>query len=205
MRYSAIFILAGVFIACQGQTPSDQVTKRLVGGPCEGCEAVFEGTATSNSDTLPGFHSGAPQLLLKGTVKNLDGQPAENVVVYAYHTNQEGIYPTRESDTGWGRRHGFIRGWVRTNADGYFAFYTTRPAGYPKSSAPQHIHLLVLEPDGRYYYIDAIHFTDDERLTSSMTGKMECRGGNGVVTPELKNGMWVVTRDITLGQNIPDY
>ena len=205
MRLISFFLLTGICLGCQGQPSSDQLKRQLVGGPCEGCEAVFEGVATSDTDTLPEFNSGAPQLLLEGTVLDTHGEPAENVVVYAYHTNQEGIYPKRDSDSGWGQRHGYLRGWIKTTADGRYAFYTTRPAGYPNSQAAQHIHILVLEPDGKYYYIDPVQFTDDDRLTDSMARKMGNRGGNGVLTPAKRNGMWVVTRDIILGKNIADY
>ena len=51
----------------------------------------------------------------------------DNVIIYIYHTDQHGIYPTTGNETGWGKRHGFIRSWAKTGKDGKYTFYTFRP------------------------------------------------------------------------------
>jgi LytS/YehU family sensor histidine kinase len=71
--------------------------------------------------------------------------PAAGVVLYVYHTNPQGIYPKKGNETGWGKRHGYLRGWLKTNSRGEYKFLTSRPGSYPQSSNPAHIHIFVKE------------------------------------------------------------
>ena len=66
--------------------------------------------------------------------------------------------------TGWGERHGYIRGWVKTNERGEYKFYTLRPGAYPGRNNPEHIHITVKEPGMNEYFIDDYHFADDTIL-----------------------------------------
>ena len=105
---------------------------------------------------------------------------------------------------GWARRHGYIRGWVKTDADGKYTFYTFRPVAYPNGREPEHIHITVKEPNKNEYYIDAFMFEDDPLLTSSARRSLPNRGGSGIVLPTVKKGILTVERDIILGLNIPN-
>ncbi|NNK72114.1 MAG: intradiol ring-cleavage dioxygenase, partial [Flavobacteriaceae bacterium] len=125
--------------------------------------------------------------------------------LYIYHTNRKGIYETRGDETGWGRRHGYIRGWIKTGKDGRYTFYTFRPASYPDRSEPEHIHIYIKEPGKNEYYIDDILFDDDPLLTASERSKRPNRGGSGIIRPQPGGGLFVIDRDITLGLNIPHY
>jgi protocatechuate 3,4-dioxygenase beta subunit len=199
----SLFCLA---ISCKPQT--EQTTNQLVGGPCEGCEAVLEygNKQLTSVDTLPGFSDSEPKLKITGRVFKRDGKtPAENVILYIYHTNRSGIYEKRGNEEGWAKRHGYIQGWVKTNADGNYTFYTFRPAAYPNGQEPEHVHITVKEPTRNPYYIDAFEFTDDPLLTPEKRKKSENRGGSGIMVPRLENGMLVIERDIRLGYNIPNY
>lgn len=181
---------------------------KKVGGPCEGCEAIYEyrNIELSPTDTLSGFAEADHKLKLSGIVYHNDGTtPAKDVIIYIYHTNAEGIYPKRGDETGWGKRHGYIRGWVITDAEGRYTFYTSRPGSYPNSSEPQHIHIIVKEPDVNEYYLDDFLFDDDPKLTKSIRSNRNNRGGNGLVKPLNADGILVVNRDIVLGYNIPEY
>ena len=178
-----------------------------VGGPCEGCEAVYEygDKRLSPVDTLPDFHEEGQRLQITGTIYQSDGKtPAEGVILYVYHTNQAGIYPTKGGETGWAKRHGYIRGWVKTNADGKYTLYTLRPGTYPSRSEPAHIHATIKEPDINEYYLADYHFADDPLLTAEDRNPSP-RGGSGVLYPQKENDIWVAERDIVLGLNIPDY
>ncbi len=179
-----------------------------MGGPCEGCEAVYEfGDASlSNTDTLPGFAVNEPQLKLTGVVFQADGKtPAADVIVYIYHTSRQGIYETKGDETGWGERHGHYRGWVKTGSDGKYTFFTFRPGPYPNGAEPQHIHVMVKEPDKNEYYLDSFFFADDPMLTREVRSGMPGRGGSGIVQPESRGDYFLVSRDIYLGKNIPNY
>ncbi len=180
-----------------------------VGGFCEGCEAVFEygSKKLTNSDTLPDFKESGPKLEISGTIYQADGKTtAKNVILYIYHTDQKGIYPQKGNETGWAKRHGYLRGWIKTNADGKYKFYTLRPASYPNSRAPQHIHPVIKEPNKNEYYIDEYLFTDDPFLDENEKANQQKRGGSGIITLTKKqDGTWVGKRDIVLGLNIPNY
>ena len=182
---------------------------RRVGGGCEGCEAVFEYGSKKLLwvDTLPDFKEPGPALEISGTIYKRDGKtPASHVILYVYHTDQKGNYPVRGNETGWGKRHGYIRGWIKTNADGKYKFYTLRPASYPNSRAPQHIHPIIKEPNTNEYWIDEYLFSDDPFLDDEAKSSQRKRGGSGIITLTKKpDGTWVGKRDIVLGLNIPDY
>lgn len=188
---------------------SIEASAQRIGGGCEGCEAVFEygSKKLTSIDTLPDFKDPGPKLEISGTIFQADGKtPAGNVILYIYHTDQKGVYPQKGNETGWAKRHGYLRGWIKTNADGKYKFYTLRPASYPNSRAPQHIHPVVKEPNRNEYYIDEYLFTDDPFLDEKERANQQKRGGSGIITLTKKqDGTWVGKRDIILGMNIPDY
>ena len=94
---------------------------------------------------------------------------------------------------------------MKTDVNGKYTFYTFRPGAYPDRGAPEHIHPIVKEPTKNEYYLDDYLFDDDPILTSSERSKQRKRGGSGIVKPELKEGIYLVRRDIVLGLNIPNY
>ncbi|MBC2839305.1 intradiol ring-cleavage dioxygenase [Robiginitalea sp. SC105] len=208
VRLTLLLILAIGILGCNGQQKRNSLAERRVGGPCEGCEALLEfGDRTLHStDTLPGFKANTPKIKLTGTVFESDGKtPAENIILYFYHTNREGIYEKRGDETGWGRTHGYIRGWLRTGPDGSYTLYTFRPGAYPSRREPEHIHLTVKEQGTIPYYLESYHFEDDPLLTPAVRDNMRNRGGSGIVLPQSENGILTVHRDLILGMNIPDY
>ena len=209
MRYLKLYVLSVFFavlgFSCQSQ---DKEKGKIVGGPCEGCEAIHEygKRALMQVDTLPKFDSTDPKLKLTGIVYQQDGTtPAENVILYIYQTNRKGIYEQKGDETGWARRHGYIRGWVKTGNDGRYTFYTFRPGAYPRRNVPEHIHLTVKEPGKNEYYLDDYHFDDDPLLTQSQRNGLRNRGGSGISRPILEEGILTVERDLILGLNIPNY
>jgi protocatechuate 3,4-dioxygenase, beta subunit len=204
--YILVLVLSGtaVTVCCQ---PS--VNDKKVGGGCEGCEAVFEyGSRVLNSvDTLPDWNDEGQRLEVTGTIYQTDGKtPAKDVILYVYHTNQAGIYPTRGNEKGYDRRHGYIRGWIKTGADGKYRFYTLVPGAYPGRQNPSHIHPVVKEPGYSQYWIDEYLFDDDPILTQQERNQQQKRGGAGIVkTHKGPNGMLTAKRDIVLGMNVPGY
>ncbi len=144
---------------------------------------------------------------IEGRVLGSDGEPAAGVIVYAYHTDRRGIYPKDDDLRGQAAyRHGRLRAWVETDAEGRYRFDTIRPASYPETTIAAHVHMHVLEPGCCTYWIDSIHFLDDPYLTRREREGQDDRGGSGLVAPERdEDGTWVVTRDIVLGEGVPGY
>lgn len=187
-----------------------QTTVKKVGAPCEGCEAIYESPVAfdklPNSISLPDFNDKGPKIEISGIVYQRDGMtPAKDVVLYVYHTDRKGVYPTKGNEKGWAKRHGYIRGWVKTDRNGYYQFKTLRPAPYPGLDAAEHIHITVKEPDKNEYYIDEYLFADDPLLPKA--SNKNPRGGTGIVTllPPEKDGVQHATRHIMLGLNVNDY
>lgn len=198
----SVLLITSILTSCQAQS------SKKVGGPCEGCEAIFEykNKQLTSVDTLPEFRRNEPKLKITGTVFKEDGKtPAENVIIYIYHTNRQGIYQTKGNETGWAKRHGFIRGWVKTGNDGHYTFYTFRPAAYPDGTEAEHIHITIKEPEKNEYYLDEYLFDDDPLLTQSIRNRLKNRGGSGIVKQKMEKGILTIKRNLILGKNIPDY
>lgn len=190
------------------QPPQSTPNYRLIGGACEGCEAIFEygNRRLQPSDTLVDFHGEGEKIKVTGTIYQVDGTtPAKDVILYVYHTNDSGIYPTKGNETGWAKRHGYIRGWMKTNTDGKYAFFTRKPGVYPSRSQAAHIHPIVLEPNGAYYWLGSYYFAGDTLLNNEQINPENPRGGySGVLNLQNKNGLLVGTRDIILRKNLDE-
>jgi protocatechuate 3,4-dioxygenase beta subunit len=204
---SAIVLTLAATDACAAEGTNE----RQVGGPCEGCEAVFDGQParwTSSGRIAPEGSAGEP-LILEGTVRDAGGRAVAGVIVYAYQTDAGGIYPRPEPSSGLGReavRHGRFRGFVRSDERGHYRFDTIRPGGYPDTEIPQHIHMHVIEPRRCTYWIDDVVFDDDPRLTERQRRTLVTgRGGDGLVVPRRDAAGWSARRDIVLGAGITDY
>jgi protocatechuate 3,4-dioxygenase beta subunit len=194
---------------CQENAGAGQPAGKPVGGYCEGCEAIYECPVSfhdlNNVDSLPDFNLRGPKLELSGFIYHSDGHtPAANVILYIYHTNWEGIYPTRGNEQGWAKRHGYIRGWIKTGPDGFYKFYTRLPGSYPHSKNPKHIHPVIKEPGLNEYWIDEFLFAGDPFLKGQKLSSSP-RGGNGIVKAVMKDGTLKATRHIVLGLNVPGY
>jgi len=193
--YVALFVCVLSPTLLQSQSRSDLFE-------CEGCEAIHERShdGLSWSTVIPGRGEPGDRLILSGRVLKPDGKtPAPGVVVYAYHTNAAGIYPTRGNEKGWGRRHGYLRGWVMTNEAGQYRFETIRPGAYPNRTDPAHIHVTIKEPNRREYWIDEVVFEGDPHVNERYRSREQKRGGTGIVRLTRNgDGVWLAERDIVL-------
>ncbi|WP_323788916.1 intradiol ring-cleavage dioxygenase [Psychroserpens sp.] len=204
MKYLATVLVSLVLI----MSSCAQSNNAKVGGPCEGCEAVNEfGTKNLKwSDTIFGFETATNKIKISGKVYMSDGKtPAKDVLLYIYHTDNTGRYPKKSTSNGWEKRHGFLRTWLKTDSRGNYEFFTSRPASYPNSTVPQHIHITVKEPHLNEYYIEDFYFADDPNLTPNIVNRTHPRGGSGVITLKRSGTLKTATRDIILGLNIPNY
>lgn len=207
-----LIVLASTLTNCgsQNQSVKDQNTgKKQVGGGCDGCELMYVGMPASipSIDTSAGWNESGQKLYVSGTVYQLDGKtPAPNVVIYFWQTDNTGHYSPKEGMDQQAKRHGHIRGWLKSDENGKYALYTIRPSPYPKNDMPAHIHLAIKEPNiADEYYIDELVFDDDILLTEEKRTAIENRGGSGILRIMMDKNRQLATRDIILGRNIPNY
>ena len=161
-NFRTVLALCLVIAGCTGNTTNAQSenvsTGERVGGQCEGCEAIYE-NRTPFKDlgweiSLPGYDQKGPKLHVTGVVYKSDGKtPAAGTILYFYHTDQTGIYP-QGNETGWGKRHGYIRGWLKTDEREFYQIISLVPASYPNSNNPKHIHPIIKEPGNTAYWTD---------------------------------------------------
>lgn len=210
----------GLFLSCNGQvreanTNEPNPEKPVVGGAFENAGLFKRGMPEilNATDTSAAWNDNGQRLLVTGTVLNADAKtPAPNVVLYYYHTNKDGKYlheerqPRSMPPNALGQTHGYIRGWVKTDAAGRYAIYTAKPGTYPTRDEPAHIHVTVQEPGlADAYYIDDLVFDDDVLLTARKRKEMEQRGGSGILRLLSRGNLAIAEHDIILGLNIPHY
>lgn len=180
-----------------------------VGDRCEDCEAIYESPVPfeqlPNMVWLSDWEEKGRKLAVNGTVFRADGSRAANVIIYIYHTDSTGVYPKKGDEKGVAKKHGYLRGWMKTNELGEYKFFTLRPGSYPQSRNPAHIHVIIKEPRKTEYWIDEYLFDDDPFLTEAERKKCQDRGGNGILKTKDVGNMIKAERNIYLGKNIPNY
>lgn len=192
-------------------TPSDPTREvPLIGMPCEGCEAAFDGLPATVPTrlVLAGADEAGERMQIDGQVTDADGSPRAGVLLYVHQTDHTGRYPAHADPAGLGRAarlHGRLRGWVCSDADGRYRIDTIRPGSYPGETIPEHVHMQVIEPGCFTYFIDDLQFRDDPKLTDRVVQRQRDLGGSGLASPEQTATGWSVRRDVVLGRNIPNH
>lgn len=206
-------LAAFVLFSCSGQSSSGSSKTAnvhgIVGGPFENGEFMYIGMPKNIKpvDTSAGWTQNGQKLLITGTIYRMDGKtPAPNVILYYYHTDIKGVYANKPGLDPRVLRHGYIRGWVKSDENGRYAIYTVRPAPYPGRNFEAHIHPSIKEPNiDKEYYIDEFVFDDDSLLTGEKRKKLENRGGSGILRLFRKGDLQIAEHNIILGLNIPNY
>lgn len=192
-----------------GNTSFSNRKSALVGGPFENGEFMYIGMPSSihSIDTSAGWNQPGQKLLITGTIYKPDGKtPAPDIILYYYHTDIHGYYANKPGLVQRVVRHGYIRGWVKSDQHGKYSIYTVRPAPYPNTDFEAHIHPTIKEPGiNNEYYIDEFVFDDDKLLTGEKRKKLTNRGGSGILRVLQKNDLQIAEHNIILGLNIPNY
>ena len=182
-------------------------TKKIIGGGCDGCELYAVGQPKDfDWKTTMAVGEKGEKLQISGIIYQKGGKiPAPNIILYIYHTDNEGLYKAAPNQT-QAKRHGRLRGWMKTDAQGLYQFTTIKPATYPNTTFLAHIHPTIKELNKNEYYIDEDVFDNDPNMTDKEKKNMQNRGGNGIVKlVKSTEGVWIGKRDIVLGLNVPDY
>jgi protocatechuate 3,4-dioxygenase, beta subunit len=198
-------------LSCKGSAEKGLASSqtKMVGGGCDGCELIYQGLPQQlnwQTKISPAAEPGEP-MEISGVIYQPDGiTHAPNIILYVYHTDAQGYYSPVDTQPQASRRHGHLRGWMKTNASGEYKFVSIKPAPYPKRYDPAHIHPTIKEPSKNEYYIDEYRFDDDPLITKDYRSKAENRGGSGIIELSKNDrGIWVGRRNIILGLGVPNY
>jgi protocatechuate 3,4-dioxygenase, beta subunit len=213
--YGIIIFLFNGLTSCNGQSnskeqnPPSTSAQGIVGGGCEGCELMYVDMPKDilSGHTSLGWTEETQKLLLTGKVFQLDGRtPAPNVIIYYWHTDSKGLYSSNKETPTKAKRHGKLRGWVKSDDDGNYTIKTSRPAAYPNEDIPQHIHLSIKEPYIQNEYYADLYFDDDPLYLNHKKkyGKFD-RAGTEILRVLLDDNVQVAEHDIVVGLNIPNY
>jgi protocatechuate 3,4-dioxygenase beta subunit len=119
-------------------------------------------------------------LIVTGAVLDQAGKAIEDAELYAYQTSAKGWYSDRAAHVAaheGDRRHARLFGYLRTDDSGRFELRTIRPAGYPGSDLPAHIHIEVgREGKKPVVLVTEVQFDDDPRLTPEMRARSKREG-----------------------------
>jgi len=204
MKHTALRAAAAVvtLIGCAKSGAMDSSAQLPPLPECEWCGTSEAPATLSATLRMPTSGEAGERLIIEGTVYQPDGStPAAGLLLYAYHTSAGGVYAKRGDETGNGRRHGYLRGWLRTGADGRYRIETIKPGSYPTRSEPAHVHMTLQPPGEPERYIDDVVFEGDPLLTPEHRARLQQRGGSGIVRLERgSDGLLRATRDIYLGQ-----
>ena len=158
----------------------------------------------NNTDTIPDFASKPNKLKITGTIYESDGvTPAKDILLYVYQPDENGNYEIKNK-----KQHVHHRGWIKTNADGQYTFYTFIPGSsiipitYPRRRGPKQIFPVIKEPGKPEYNLNAFLFDEDPLLTKSCRKRLKRRGIDCILKLEKKEGIYVTTKNITLNGNI---
>ncbi|HEV3486437.1 MAG TPA: hypothetical protein VG106_13585 [Vicinamibacterales bacterium] len=140
-------------------------------------------SVASRARIAPANEAGTP-LVIHGRLFAADRRTAvPGAIVFAYHTDREGLYDRPGTPPHSWR----LRGWARTDAEGRFQFDTIRPGAYPGRNAPAHVHFTVFT-DSERYHAGELQFDDDPIVTDSQRSRSRERGAFGEVRPVRREG-----------------
>lgn len=129
------------------------------------CEYGQSSHLTMVSRDEPGI-----RLSVTCAVIDAQGKRVPGAQVYLYHTSSQGLYARQAAHISameGDRRHARLFGYLRTDQQGMFSVQTIRPAGYPGTELPAHIHVEIKSGDSSPL-ITEIRFEDDPRLTPEL-------------------------------------
>ncbi len=154
-------------------------------------------------DTIPDFASRSNKLKITGTIYENDGvTPAKNVLLFINQADEDGNFELKRRNK---KRYVKHRGWVRTDADGRYTFYTFVPGKYIFGNELTQIHPIIKEPSKPEYKIESFVFDNDPLLTKSCRTKIEETNPNRILKLDKKEGLFVAKRDIILGKELEIY
>jgi protocatechuate 3,4-dioxygenase beta subunit len=149
-------------------------------------------TAISSAILVAKDEPGEP-LRVRGVIYRPDGTtPAAGVILYVYQTDVTGLYAKKRGDPPR------LRGWMRTDDNGRYAFTTIRPGPYPNRTEPAHIHTQIWGPGVPTHSNVVLLFEGDPFIKPSVRAESEALARFGFIKTPARgaDGVFEVTLDM---------
>lgn len=196
----SLFTFLGNFCVVNAQESSEETPDNY-----KSRHAIYDYSENelTNTDSIPEYASKSNPLKITGTVFLSDGiTPAKNVILYINQADEHGNYELRKEHD---KRYVYHRGWVKTDADGQYTFYTFIPGKERRSNDFKKIHLVIKEPNSAEITGFDLIFDNDPLLTKSCRRKIARNGMDNILKPEKKEKISVATKNIVLNEQRIEY
>ncbi len=151
----------------------------------------------NNTDTIPGFESKENKLKIYGTIFKSDGvTPAKDVILYIEQADENGNFDLRKkNDT----KYVHNRGWIKTDENGNYTFYTYVPGNYRRYNLMQQLFPVIKEPSKPEYEIASFLFDEDPLLSKLCRKRMSKKGDlTRILKLKKEGGLFVTQKNIIL-------
>lgn len=155
----------------------------------------------NNIDTIPGFESKDNKLKIYGTIYKSDGiTPAKDVILYIEQADENGNFDLRKEN---GIRYVHNRGYVKTDANGNYTFYTYVPGNDRRYNQMQQLFPMIKEPSKPEYEIATFLFDEDPLLSKLCRKRLTKKGDvSRILKLKKEDGLFVTQKDIKLREGI---
>lgn len=194
LRFLIVFLLGvNVFVFAQDNTNAEIIDPNVFNHYTE--------TLLSNTDTIPGFKSTTNKLKITGTIYKSDGvTPAEGVILYIEQADEYGDFDVRTKND---IRYVHNRGWVKTDADGKYTFYTYVPGNDRRYNLKQQLYPIIKEPSKPEYAIGTFLFDEDPLLSKLCRKRMAKKGDpTRILKLNKVDELFITIKDIVLRDGI---
>jgi protocatechuate 3,4-dioxygenase beta subunit len=164
-------------------------------------DLIREHPSVGHASLVTPEEAGTP-LTVSGVVRDAAGNAVKGALIYAYQTSAKGWYSDRAphyASPSGDEKHARLFTYLTTDEKGAYELRTVRPAGYPGSDLPGHIHVEITPPGGgARVLVTEVRFEDDPRMTPSMKEQSSKEGFLIANVMKVSQGGLHVTADFTL-------
>lgn len=155
----------------------------------------------NNTDTIPDFELKDNKLKITGTIYKSDGvTPAKDVILFIEQPDENGDFDLRKHNE---KRYVNHRGWVKTDANGQYTFYTFIPGNDRRYNQLQQLFPVIKEPTKQEYELASFLFDEDPLLTKRCRRQISKKSDlNRILKLKKVDGLFVTQKDIVLSSNL---
>lgn len=152
-------------------------------------------------------HAKGHYIVIRGSVKDISGQPVENASIDVWQANAAGRY-NHPRDPNPAPQDPFFQGWaiIRSDTNGLYRFRTVKPGAYPAAKSwtrPPHIHFKISKK-GFSELITQMYFPNEPLNVSDLLYSNKTEAEQRLMTARQTGeheGLLVYTYDIVLSKH----